>query len=197
MPTLFAIIQHSVASPCQSNSWKGKKRNQSFMGSPSVTSYWCAVSLSCDSRLRPNIPFSTPSLTAEFITFSCYSHLRLLLSLNWATVCWSVMHEDVGGNKHEQVGTRGFNSGYHSKTTDKETVSISHTLHCRSETQLRNRSWGLHFNNYGACHMPHRAVTTAEQRRGLTQYPPQPQGQTPEGRGAMILKPAERRPQAQ
>lgn len=64
------------------------------------------------------------------------------------------------------------------KTTDKETASTSHTLHCRSETQLRNRSWGPYFNNCGACRTPDRAVTTAEQRRGLTQYPPQPGADT-------------------
>ena len=91
---LIAINQHSVVSPCQSSSRKGKKKEKIsefygvFLSAFLLVLVCCFLELWF--KLRPNIPFSAPSLTAEVVTFSCYSHLCLLLSLNWATVCWSV-----------------------------------------------------------------------------------------------------------
>ena len=78
--------------------------------------------------------------------------------------------EGLLGRKGLSVAHRGDND------TDRRGLRESFQTTSKTETQLRNRSWGLYFNNYGAYHIPDRAVTTTEQRRSLTQYPPHPPG---------------------
>ena len=48
---------------------------------------------------------------------------------------------------------------------------IPPTAHCRSETQLQNRSGELNSKNVGADSTSDRAVTTTEQRGDPSQYP--------------------------
>ena len=57
----------------------------------------------------------------------------------------------------------------------------SHIL-CMQIRNTAKKQISLYFNNYGAYHIPDRAVTTTEQRRSLTQYPPHPPGADTRGK---------------